>query len=77
MLLIMIRDIYWQTLLYPLKFNDGQSTYYIKRDDLVPFSFGGNKVRIVQKYFKDMSKKGCDCIITYGNSRSNLVLLLT
>lgn len=68
----MIQDIYHQTPLHPLKFNDGRNTYYIKRDDLLPFSFGGNKVRIAQKYFEDMNRKGCDCIITYGNSRSNL-----
>lgn len=45
---------------------------YIKRDDLLPFSFGGNKVRIAEEFFSDMKKKNCDCIIGYGNSRSNL-----
>jgi D-cysteine desulfhydrase len=68
----MIQDIYHQTPLHPLKFNDGRNTFYIKRDDLLPFSFGGNKVRIAQKYFEDMNTKGCDCISAYGNSRSNL-----
>jgi len=68
----MIQDIYCRTPLHPLKFNDGRNTYYIKRDDLFPFSFGGNKVRIAQKYFEDIDKKGCDCIVAYGNSRSNL-----
>jgi D-cysteine desulfhydrase len=68
----MIQDIYHQTPLHPLKFSDRRNTFYIKRDDLLPFSFGGNKVRIAQKYFGDMNKKGCDCIIAYGNSRSNL-----
>jgi len=55
-----------------LNYTDGKNTYYIKRDDLLPFSFGGNKVRIAQKYFEDLEMKGCDCIVTYGNSRSNL-----
>jgi D-cysteine desulfhydrase len=68
----MIQDIYCRTSLYSLRFNDRRNNFYIKRDDLLPFSFGGNKVRIAQKYFKDMDKKGCDCIIAYGNSRSNL-----
>jgi D-cysteine desulfhydrase len=68
----MVKDRYCQTPIHPLKFNDGLNTFYIKRDDLLPFSFGGNKVRIAQKYFEDMNKKGCDCIIAYGNSRSNL-----
>jgi D-cysteine desulfhydrase len=68
----MILDINRQTPIHPLKYNDGRNTFYIKRDDLLPFSFGGNKVRIAQKYFEDMDEKGCDCIIAYGNSRSNL-----
>lgn len=45
---------------------------YIKRDDLLPFSFGGNKVRIANEYFEDMKLKGADCIISYGNIRSNM-----
>lgn len=45
---------------------------YVKRDDLLPFSFGGNKYRIASELFKDMYTKGCNCIIGYGNKRSNL-----
>lgn len=45
---------------------------FIKRDDLIPFSFGGNKVRIAEEFFSDMARKGNDCIIGYGNARSNL-----
>lgn len=45
---------------------------FIKRDDLLPFSFGGNKVRIAQEYFKDMYVKRKNCMIGYGNARSNL-----
>lgn len=45
---------------------------YMKREDLLPFSFGGNKVRIAQEFFCDMKSKGCDCMIGYGNARSNL-----
>ena len=45
---------------------------YIKRDDLLPFSFGGNKLRIVRKAFEDMKKKGCDEFISYGSESSNL-----
>ena len=29
---------------------------YIERDDLLPFSFGGNKVRIAEEFFEDMKK---------------------
>ena len=45
---------------------------FIKRDDLLPFSFGGNKVRIAKEFFDDMKKKGADVIVGYGNARSNL-----
>ena len=45
---------------------------YIKRDDLFPFSFGGNKVRIALEFFEDMRNQGKDCIVGYGNARSNL-----
>lgn len=45
---------------------------YIKRDDLLEESFGGNKYRIAKEYFNDMKKQKKDVIIAYGNSRSNL-----
>ena len=45
---------------------------YIMREDLLPFSLGGNKVRIANAFFEDMQKKGCDIMIAYGNVRSNL-----
>ena len=45
---------------------------YVKRDDLLPFSFGGNKVRIALEFISDMKKQGKDCIVGYGNARSNL-----
>lgn len=57
-----------QSLIY----SDGKNKFYMKRDDLLPFSFGGNKVRIAEKYFEDMERKKCNCIIAYGSSQSNL-----
>lgn len=45
---------------------------YIKRDDLIPFSFGGNKVRIANEYMRHLKEKKCNCMVAYGNSRSNL-----
>ena len=35
----------------------GNTKLYIKREDLLPFSFGGNKMRIAQEYFADMESK--------------------
>lgn len=51
---------------------DSKNQFYIKRDDLLAFSFGGNKVRIAEEYVKDMIAQGMDCMIGYGNVRSNL-----
>lgn len=45
---------------------------YMKREDLLPFCFGGNKVRIAQEYFDDMDRQGQNCMVGYGNARSNL-----
>lgn len=60
------------TPILPLKYNYNSNQFFIKRDDLLPFSFGGNKARIAKEYFKDMLKKECNCIISYGSSKSNL-----
>lgn len=50
---------------------DGQDIF-IKRDDLLGFSFGGNKCRIGQAFLEDMKKKGKDFMISYGSPSSNL-----
>lgn len=44
---------------------------YIKRDDLIPYSFGGNKARKALLFFKEIDKGDYDCIVTYGSSHSN------
>lgn len=44
---------------------------YIKRDDLFPFSFGGNKARKALLFFNDIKKQQCDAVVTYGSSSSN------
>ena len=44
---------------------------YMKREDLIPFSFGGNKVRKAKYFFYEIDKGGYDCIVTYGSSSSN------
>lgn len=49
---------------------------YIKREDLIPFSFGGNKVRIAFEYIQDMKNLHKNCLIGYGNARSNLCRVL-
>lgn len=44
---------------------------YIKRDDLIPYSFGGNKARKGFLFFEEIDKGGYDCVVTYGSSHSN------
>src|SRR5699024_8193531 len=47
------------------------NSIYIKRDDLLPISFGGNKVRKSILFFNDLERKNCDCVVIYGSSSSN------
>ena len=44
---------------------------FIKREDLIPYSFGGNKARKGFFFFEDIDKGGYDCVVTYGSSHSN------
>lgn len=44
---------------------------FMKREDLIPFSFGGNKARKAILFFEDFDKGEYDCVVTYGSSSSN------
>lgn len=55
-----------------IKIENDSNDLFIKRDDLLPFSFGGNKVRIALEFLDDMRSQNKDCIVGYGNARSNL-----
>lgn len=44
---------------------------WTKREDLIPFSFGGNKARKARLFFQEIDKNACDCVVTYGSSSSN------
>ena len=57
------------------KCGSGQEIY-IKREDLLGFSFGGNKCRIGFSFLRDMEKKKCNYLITYGRKESNLNRIL-
>lgn len=45
--------------------------FFIKREDLIPFSFGGNKARKAKLFFQDIEKGDFDCVVTYGSGSSN------
>lgn len=48
-----------------------QNRIFIKRDDFVPFSFGGNKARKARFFYRDIMEKQPDILVTYGSSDSN------
>lgn len=51
------------------KYNN--SHIWIKREDLIPFSFGGNKARKAQLFFQEIDKGDYCCVVTYGSRSSN------
>lgn len=53
-----------------LKINE--NNIFIKREDLYPIAFGGNKARIVEKLIEDAKAKRCNHIVGYGSSTSNM-----
>jgi 1-aminocyclopropane-1-carboxylate deaminase/D-cysteine desulfhydrase-like pyridoxal-dependent ACC family enzyme/biotin carboxylase len=68
----------WETPiqeLYGLK--ESGNHFFMKRDDLLGYSFGGNKVRFAEQFFEDMERKNCDSMIIYGNYHSNLCRILS
>lgn len=44
---------------------------YVKREDLIPVSFGGNKARKVCLFFSEIDAGDYNCVVTYGSSSSN------
>ena len=66
----------FNTPVQKLRFTDGNNMFYMKREDLLPFSFGGNKVRFARKFVEDMQTEHCDSMIIYGNYHSNLCRIL-
>ena len=49
----------------------GNNQLFIKRDDLIPFSFGGNKARKAAQFYKEIKNTDTDVIMTYGSNSSN------
>ena len=66
-----------QTPVHLAEKDERGNAFYFKREDLLPYSFGGNKVRIGLEYLRDMKEKGCDHMVAYGNARSNLCRVLS
>ena len=66
-----------ETPIQSLKNNNFGNEIHVKREDLIPFAFGGNKVRFADAYLKDMNAKNCDAMIIYGGYSSNLCRILS
>lgn len=50
---------------------EDKNRIYIKRDDLIPISFGGNKARKAVNFYREIDEGGYDCVVAYGSSSSN------
>ena len=49
-----------------IKIENDNNELYVKRDDLLPFSFGGNKVRIALAFLHDMRNQGKIVLLDMG-----------
>lgn len=48
-----------------------ENRIFVKREDLIPFSFGGNKARKAAAFYRDLIGTGTDLLMTYGSASSN------
>ncbi|WP_374723711.1 1-aminocyclopropane-1-carboxylate deaminase/D-cysteine desulfhydrase [Calidifontibacillus erzurumensis] len=62
---------FYKTPIQKLSENLNNNSFFIKRDDLLPISFGGNKARKAVLFFEDIERVSADCVVTYGSSSSN------
>ena len=51
----------------------GGPSLWLKRDDLIGFGFGGNKVRSLELLLADAEARGCDVLVTGAGAQSNHV----
>ena len=60
-----------KTPIMPLSAAYGPNEYFMKRDDMIPFCFGGNKARKAAEFYKEVQKEQADVVMTYGSNSSN------
>ena len=58
-----------KTPIFNLNYNT--NNIYVKREDFIPISFGGNKARKAVYFFNEIDNGNYDCVVTYGSSSSN------
>ncbi len=66
-----LEEPFSQTPVYRLSGIDTDNEIYIKRDDLIPFSFGGNKARKAAEFYREIQRLQPDHLMTYGSNSSN------
>lgn len=60
-----------RTLIQKLSDSYGNNQIFMKRDDFVPFSFGGNKARKAAEFYREIKREAPDVVMTYGSNSSN------
>lgn len=60
-----------RTCIQELSDSYGENRFFIKRDDTIPFSFGGNKARKAAEFYREIRQTDTDVIMTYGSNSSN------
>ncbi len=60
-----------RTCIQELSDSYGTNRIFMKRDDVIPFSFGGNKARKAAGFYRDIKRTDTDVIMTYGSNSSN------
>ena len=60
-----------ETIIHKISGTLSENNVYMKREDLIPFSFGGNKARKAVLFLEDIIKNKNDIVVTYGSSSSN------
>lgn len=63
-------SLFTPTIIQPID-SIANNSIFVKRDDLLPFSFGGNKARKAQYFFNEILQGDYDTVVTYGSSSSN------
>ncbi len=61
------------TPLYKMNYRCGKTNIWIKRDDLLDFAFGGNKVRLFEYIIPLILKNKAERVVTYGSRHSNFI----
>ncbi|WP_165249416.1 1-aminocyclopropane-1-carboxylate deaminase/D-cysteine desulfhydrase [Adlercreutzia sp. ZJ141] len=62
-----------QCLIHPIvDTSHSGNNLFVLRDDLLPFGFGGNKVRIALEFVDDLRALGKNALVAYGSSTSNM-----